>query len=149
MAFFLFLVLAIFLAAAISFAREKIAGGFPPDPWPEEVDLSVRAPDAIPLCIDCLYPQEGRPWFCPHCRYPTGEFVTMMPYLRIFSVGEILRRGVVGPPEKGLALKAGFVLLSAQYSLFAPVYWYWMVRKSRGRPICYAQRKDLTFEELL
>jgi hypothetical protein len=146
---FLSLLLIVLLGIAISLACEKTADGFPPDPWPKEVDISVRAPDAIPLCIDCLYPQEEHPWFCPHCHFPTGECVPMMHYLQIFSLGEVLRCGVIGPPEKGLARKIFLIFLSiSQYAIFAPIYWYWMARKSRGRPICHAQRKDIAFEEL-
>lgn len=57
----------------------------------------------------------------------------LMPYLQIFTVGEVLRRGVTGPPEKGFAIKAGLVVYSlTQYAVFAPLYWFWMARKARG-----------------
>jgi hypothetical protein len=143
-------VVALAVALAIILIRwiREAASKAPPDPWPQELDLAVRAREATPVCINCLYPQEGHRWFCPHCAYPGGEYVTMMPYLQIFATGEVLRRGVIGPPEKGFARKALFVILSAcEYAIFAPVYWYWMLRKSRGEPICLARRKDLKFEE--
>jgi hypothetical protein len=118
------------------------------DPWPHDIDLSVKAKGAIPLCTNCLFPQVDRRWFCPHCSFPCGEFVATMPYLQIFPVGELFRRGVIGPPEKGIGQKLFLVLYSlAQYSLFAPVYWYWMGRKAAGRPIGQAIRKDIVFEE--
>jgi hypothetical protein len=125
----------------------EVASDVSPDPWSREVDLAVRAKDAIPVCMDCLYPQEERLWFCPHCGFPAGECNNVMPYLQIFSLGELLRRGVVGSPEKGLTLKLGFVLYSFEYGLFAPIYWFWMERKACGKPICQAQRKELQFEE--
>jgi len=127
----------------------EIASKIPPDPWPQEVDLAVRAKDAVPVCINCLYPQQGQRWFCPHCGCTTGEYVTMMHYLWVFPQGEVFRRGVIGPPEKNFALTLGYVLYSVtQYSIFAPIYWFWMVRKACGKPICQAQRKDLQFEEM-
>ncbi len=126
----------------------EIASRGSPDPWPQEVDLAVKARDAIPVCINCLYPQEGHRWFCPHCAFPAGEYVTMMPYLQIFATGEVLRRGVMGTPETGFARKALFVIYSAsEYAFFAPVYWFWMVRKAGGKPICHARRQELKFEE--
>jgi hypothetical protein len=118
------------------------------DPWTREIDDAVHARDAVPLCVDCLCPLEGHHWFCPHCGFPAADCVMIMPYLQIFPVAEVLRRGVMGPPENGFAKKFGFVILSlAQYSVFAPIYWYWMARKAGGRPICQAKRHDLKFEE--
>jgi hypothetical protein len=127
----------------------SIARHAPADPWPEEIDHAVRAREAVPLCVNCLCSQDDHPWFCPHCGYPAGEYVTMMPYLQIFAVGEVFRRGVIGPPEKGFALKAFFVLYSiSELSVFAPIYWFWMVRKARGKPICQARKVDLEFTEV-
>jgi hypothetical protein len=141
---------ALVAALAIYLFRKirEIASKTSPDPWPQEVDLAVKARDAVPMCINCLYPQEGHRWFCPHCAFPTGEYVTIMPYLQIFAVGEVFRRGVIGPPETGFARKAFFVIYSAsEYVVFAPIYWFWMARKARGKPICRARRDDLKFEE--
>jgi len=71
-----------------------------------------------------------------------------MPFLYIFPMGEFLRRGVIGPPEKGFWRKLFFVFYAmAQYSFFAPVYWYWMARKASGRPICQVRRKEILFED--
>lgn len=66
--------------------RRSLQPEIPPDPWPEEVDAAVRSPEAVPLCIDCLYPQEHH-------------------------------------------------------------HWFWMLRRTRGRPICTEQRKEIEFEE--
>jgi hypothetical protein len=120
-----------------------------PDPWPEEVDAAIRHPTATPLCISCLTPQARDEWFCPHCAFPTGDFVPLMPYLQIFPVAEVLRRGVIGPPERRLGVQLFLVALSfSQYTLFAPVYWFWMLRRARGRPICPERRKDIVFDEI-
>lgn len=120
----------------------------PADPWSPEIDRAVRRRDAVPVCVECLCPQEGHRWFCPHCGFPTGEYVTTMPFLQIFAVGELLRCGVIGPPDKGLSRQVGFLLCSlTQYSLFFPVYWLWLVSRVCGRPIGHPHRLDLRFEE--
>lgn len=117
-----------------------------PDPWPSEVDEAVRRRDAVPLCVNCLSPH-GHHWFCPHCGFPGGEYVTVMPYLHVFATGEALRRGVLGPPENNLPQTAMLVLFSAaNYGPFAPLYWFWMSRKAAGRPICEIHRRELPSE---
>jgi hypothetical protein len=123
--------------------RQLIAHS-PPDPWSAEIDAAVKARDAIPLCQDCLHPQAPHQWFCPHCNFPTGDYVPMMPYLQVFWIGEILRRGVTGPGQNTDTQNVGFALFGlGQYSLFAPIYWFWLVSKSLGKPICQARRVPL------
>lgn len=118
----------------------------PADPWSPEIDQAVRKRDAVPVCVECLCPQEGHRWFCPHCGFPSGEYVTTMPYLYIFTYGELLRRGVTGPPDKSSGRFLGFAVFSAaQYSLFFPVYWFWLIRKACGKPIGQPSRPDLKF----
>src|SRR5688500_3141686 len=104
------------------------------DPWPAEVDATIKQPGAEALCINCLFPQAPHPWFCPHCDYPTGDYVSIMPYLQIFPVAEVLRRGVSGPPESRMGVQVFLIVLSfTQYAVFAPLYWFWMVQRARGR----------------
>jgi hypothetical protein len=120
----------------------------PPDPWPAEVDQTVKDPSAAPLCINCLFPQAPHQWFCAHCHYPTGDYVPMMPYLQIFPMAEVLRRGVIGPPERRTGVQVFLIVFSlTQYAVFAPLYWFWMARRACGRPICYEQRTDIPDEE--
>jgi hypothetical protein len=119
----------------------------PPDPWPKDIDAAVRLPDAVPLCIDCLYPQEAHRWFCPHCGKPTGDQVALMPYLQVFVMGQIFRNGVMGPPDRRRGVQIFlFFYSAAEYGLFAPLYWFWMLRKAQGTPICHELRKDIPFE---
>lgn len=118
------------------------------DPWPAEIDAAVRAPGAQPLCINCLYPHEGpHQWFCPHCKYATGDRVPLMSYLYIYPMAEMMRRGVMGSPERRVGTQV-FLAAAAlvQYSFFAPVYWFWMFRRARGRPICHERRVDIPEE---
>ncbi len=119
-----------------------------PDPWPAEVDVSVRATTAIPLCRDCLYPQEEQRSFCPHCGTPIGELVPLDPYLQIFLIGDTLRKGVLGPPERRTGAQLFLIAFSLiQYAVLAPVYWFWMVRRAQGKPICIERRRPIEFEE--
>lgn len=119
-----------------------------PDPWPAEIDAAVRDPAAVPLCVNCLHPQDGHWWFCSNCGSPTGEFVATMPYLYIFQQGEFFRRGVMGAPERRKdVLFFQALYAAANYSFFVPLYWFWMVRRAQGRPICEERRREMQFEE--
>jgi hypothetical protein len=108
--------------ALISWIR-RVASKTTSDPWPRDVDLGVKNDDAVPVCVSCLFPQRERLWLCPHCAFPAGDYVTLMPYLQNFAIGELFRRGVIGPPEKGIGRTTLLIILSAgEYGLFAPVY---------------------------
>jgi hypothetical protein len=114
------------------------------DPWPAEIDQEVRRPDAVPLCINCLCPQGPHAHFCPHCAFPTGDRVALMHYLAVFVVGELLRQGVTGRPEGRRPVQVFLIFLGlVQYSVFAPLYWYWLWRRACGRPICDGVRPPL------
>lgn len=71
-----------------------------------------------------------------------------MPYLQNFAVGEFFRRGVMGPPEPRLGIQVFLTIYSmSQYSIFAPVYWYWMMCRSLGKPIATEHRPELVPNE--
>lgn len=66
------------------------------------------------------------------------------PYLKVFVIGEVMRRGVLGPPEKSTLKIISFVIYSiTHFPYAAPLYWYWMMRKQQGRPICAVIRREL------
>jgi hypothetical protein len=112
-----------------------------PDPWSAEVTTQVNSDSAVPLCPDCLLVQGPNRWFCPRCGFPTGDYVAVMPYLQVFVVGELFRRGVSGLPERRKGVQCFLVIYSlCEYTIFAPVYWFWMYRRSRGGPICVRLR---------
>lgn len=142
-------IVGIVLAVSIIFVRWILGllREVPSDPWPPEIDQAVRQRNAVPVCVDCLCPQETHRWFCPHCGFPTGEYVTSMPYLQIFATGELLRRGVTGPPDKNLPRQLGFALCSlTQYALFFPIYWFWLVSRACRKPLSQPHRRELKFE---
>ncbi len=72
-----------------------------------------------------------------------------LPYLQIFPMADIFRQGVMGPPERRVGVQVFLVVFSvAQYGPFAPVYWFWMICRACGRPICQEQRKFPEMEKL-
>jgi hypothetical protein len=104
-------------------------GPVTPDPWAKEDDDAVKQTDAVPLCPRCLSPQEEDCRFCAACGSATGLYNNWSPYLYIFSMGEVLRLGTGGSIQTNLVTVLGYLLLSvAQYTVFAPVYWFLFFR---------------------
>lgn len=125
----------------------SVGSEFRPDPWPAEVDAEVKLKTAVPLCANCLFPRNGYPPFCQHCGHPTGDYAALDPYQQLFLVGDVLRKGVIGPQEKRVGVQLFLIVFSvAQYNVFAPVYWYWMARRAIGKPISSMYRKDFDLD---
>jgi hypothetical protein len=109
-----------------------------PNPWPDEIEAAVRAPDAIPVCHCCATPCELPVWFCPDCGAAIGPYNNVMPYIYLFSVGEALRSGV-GPEAHFTPFRtvAYVVIGLAEYGVFAPLYFirlYRNYRRLKGAP---------------
>jgi hypothetical protein len=83
-----------------------------PNPWPEEVESAVQDPDAVPICHRCFTPQDHDGWFCPKCGTATGPYNNWMPYLNIFSEGEVLRAGILDHLRPGFLVRLGYVFFS-------------------------------------
>ena len=96
-----------------------------PNPWDDEVEKQLHEPEATPLCHKCFTPQPRNQWFCEHCGSAVGEFNNTMPYVYLFSEGEVLRHGISGNVSQRPLIIVGYLLFSLScYSIFAPVYWY-------------------------
>ena len=65
-----------------------------PDPWDAEVEQKLQDPEIQQVCHHCLTPQEPEAWFCRHCGTAVGPYNNLMPFLNVFSEGEVLRNGV-------------------------------------------------------
>lgn len=103
-----------------------------PDPWEPAVDDATNSAEATPLCHHCLTPQEHNGWFCPECGATFGAYVNYMPFVCIFSQGEILRAGVNERFRRSSVIKLGFILYAvAEYAVLAPVYLYLLFRNLR------------------
>ncbi len=99
------------------------------DPWGKATEDEVQKEDAVPVCHRCFTPQEHSGWFCPECGAIVGPYCNYMPYLYIFSQGEVLRAGVTEHLRRNLLVVAGFVLVSLEmFMIAAPVYWFLLFR---------------------
>lgn len=95
------------------------------NPWPTELDQQVRAEDAVPVCHRCFTPLEhaDQQWFCPECGAASGPYNNLMPFVYIFSIGEVLRSGTARHARYSPLRLAGYMAMClAQFVLFFPVY---------------------------
>ena len=102
----------------------------PPEPWGPEIDAALARPDVVTVCHRCFAPQPDLPgWFCPECGGAVGAYNNWMPYLYIFSIGEVLSIGTFRRFSVRPLTVVGLILFSfTQYHVFAPIYWYRLVR---------------------
>ena len=100
-----------------------------PDPWSDEVAAEIAKEDAVPLCHRCLAPHDSRVDFCPDCGAPVGPYTNWLPYPYLFSIGHTLRIGASGDFRRSPLTIVGFFCLGiAEYALFAPVYWFMLLK---------------------
>jgi hypothetical protein len=102
-----------------------------PDPWDADIEKSLHEPDATPVCHKCFSPQPAGQWFCAHCGSAVGDYNNWMPYIYVFSEGEVLRNGVTEKVRVNALVIVGYLLLSLNYFVLAPVYWYFFFKNLR------------------
>jgi hypothetical protein len=103
------------------------------DPWGNEIEEEVNREEAVPLCHHCLAPQEHSGWFCPECGATVGPYCNYMPYIYVFSQGEVVRAGVTERMRRSPLITTGLVLLPlCMFALAAPIYWFFLF-KNLGR----------------
>ena len=99
-----------------------------PDPWDAEVEQKLEAPETQEVCPHCSTPQEPGRWFCANCGRAVGPYNNLMPYLNVFSEGEVFRNGVSGRFRNKPIILIGYFLISlGSYALFAPIYWFFLL----------------------
>lgn len=100
-----------------------------PDPWDESIAAGMEQENSHALCCRCLEPVPEGQHFCEHCGLPSEPCTNLSPYLYVFSLGDALRTGSFGRfTPKPLAI-VGFLLFSlAEYTVFAPIYWFFLLR---------------------
>ena len=102
------------------------------DPWSDEINKALDQDDAVPLCNHCLTPQQHNGWFCPECGATVGPYCNYMPYVYIFSQGEVLRAGVTERLRLTPLIAIGYVFLShCTFAVVAPVYWFFLFKNLR------------------
>lgn len=103
-----------------------------PDPWSQEITQSLDEPDAVQVCHRCFTPQPPGQWFCEHCGCAVGDYNNLMPYVHVFSEGEVFRNGVTDRLRVNALTVIGYVALSLWcYIVFAPFYWYFLFKNLR------------------
>jgi hypothetical protein len=83
-----------------------------PDPWDAETEQKLSDPAAKQVCHHCFTEQRDNCWFCPGCGSAVGQCNNVMPYLNLFSEGEILRNGVTGKIRLSPFIIFGYLLFS-------------------------------------
>ena len=118
-------------------------GGKPgPNPWDEKTEEAINQPDATPICRRCLEPHEESARYCSHCGLPVDSLVPLSPFHQVFAVGDVLLTGTQRKFPVNWMTITGYVLLSmAQYLVFAPFYWFFLLRNVR-RIRAEAKRPD-------
>ncbi len=67
-----------------------------------------------------------------HCGAAVGSYNNWMPYVYVFSQGEILRNGVTDKLRVGPFIIMGYLLYSLlTYFIFAPIYWFFFFKNLR------------------
>ena len=103
-----------------------------PDPWDAAVDQKLAEPETPESCTHCSTPQPPGTWFCPHCGCATGTYNNVMPFLYLFSEGEVWRNGVHNRIQARPLIIIGYLLYSlASMAFFAPIYWVFLFRNLR------------------
>jgi hypothetical protein len=102
-----------------------------PDPWDGEVENQLQA--APEICPHCSTPQPPTAWFCEHCGRAVGPYNNLMPYLQVFSEGEVFRNGASGQFRRRPLILAGYFLLGfGMLSFLAPIYWFSLLLNLRS-----------------
>jgi hypothetical protein len=100
-----------------------------PDPWGPKIESSLHESNAVPVCHRCFTPCPTRGWFCENCGGAVGPYNNYMPYVEVFSEGEVFRNGVTGKLRASPLIFVGYFLYSlTAYLVFSPVYWYFLVK---------------------
>ena len=99
-----------------------------PDPWDAEVEQKLSEPEAVEICPHCLTEQPPTAWFCSHCGKAVGPYNNLMPFLNVFSEGEVLRNGTSGRFRNRPLVLIGYFLITLGINpFFAPVYWFFLL----------------------
>ena len=99
------------------------------NPWGDEVSQALDQEDAVPLCHHCLTPQQHDGWFCPECGATVGPYSNYLPFVYVFSEGEVVRAGVTERIRRSPLIVVGLVLTSlAMCAVAAPFYWFFLFK---------------------
>ena len=83
-----------------------------PDPWDAATEQKLQDPEIQEICHRCLTPHEPGTWFCKHCGAAVGPYNNLMPFLNVFSEGEVLRNGVSARFRNRPFIALGYCLIA-------------------------------------
>ena len=86
-----------------------------PDPWDAEVEQKLSDPETAEVCPHCLTEQPPTAWFCKGCGRAIGPYNNLMPYVQIFSEGEVFRSGTSDRLRRGPLIPIGYFLISLSF----------------------------------
>lgn len=116
-----------------------------PNPWSAEIEASLHTDDATPICHRCLTPHSDAAWFCEHCGIAVGDYNNLMPYIHVFSQGEVFRNGTTDRFRASPLIVVGYLLLSlSAYFFLAPIYWYFLFKNLARSNECRANEPEAT-----
>jgi hypothetical protein len=125
------LLVAIGIMCAIAYWAVRWVGSAPitVDPWGAEIERLIQEDETPALCHRCLTPQKDNAWLCPECGSAVGPYNNYMPYVVLFSQGEVYRAGVMDHVRPSILVVCGYLAYSVMgYVIFAPIYWYFLYR---------------------
>ncbi|MGD0349390.1 MAG: zinc ribbon domain-containing protein [Verrucomicrobiota bacterium] len=106
-----------------------------PDPWDAEVEQKLADPETVEVCPHCLTPQPPTAWFCGHCGKAVGPYNNLMPFVNVFSEGEVLRNGTTGRFRNRPLVVIGYLLITLGINpFFAPIYWFFLLSNLKRPP---------------
>ena len=104
----------------IAWVREAPAK---PNPWNAEVERKLEGPEAVEVCHHCMTQQPPNAWFCEHCGSAVGPYNNLMPYVQVFSEGEVFRNGTSGRFRNRPVILIGyFLVVLGTFPFLAPIY---------------------------
>jgi hypothetical protein len=121
---------AVFCWRLIGWVRESPVT---PDPWDAGTEEKLADPETQQACHHCSTPLKSTAWFCPHCGSAVGQYNNLMPYVSIFSEGEVARNAMNPRYRNRPLIMVGIVLMGlAVNPLLVPLYGMLLFRKLRS-----------------
>jgi len=118
-----------------------------PDPWDAEFERKLEEPEAVEVCHHCLTRQPANAWFCEHCGSAVGPYNNLMPYLNVFSEGEVLRNSTTDRlRNRPFILIGNSLIILGINPFFAPIYWFCLLfnlNRPANEPVSAAAQNDL------
>lgn len=119
-----------------------------PDPWDTEVEDSLENQDATPVCHRCFTEQEPNTLFCPKCGTAVGDYNNILPWVNVFSEGEVLRNSLFDRLRVNMLTVTGFFLFSIGFAaitavgiILLPVLWLMFLRNIGRSQVAESQEK--------